>query len=330
MKQTLIVCTLLSIMLAACVPSRKFQEVKSENDQLKTANGQLRSENESLESRVSELKSENETLKEKMEALKSDTTVLGTSLRHMRNQYDKINELNEILSNKSSKLLEESAEENRQLLAELQQTQVELQKKEDALNQLEAQLNEKEENLNELSEELKAREKRVNELEDLIARKDSAVQALEQKISKALLGFKDKGLTVEQKNGKVYVSLEAKLLFPSGSTVIDQEGKQALIDLAEAIENTDDLEIIVEGHTDTDKIRSSSIPRDNWELSVLRATSVVKIMRENSDIDPKILTAAGKSEFIPVDPDDKAKNRRIEIILSPNLNELFDIINEKP
>ncbi|MFZ6050498.1 OmpA family protein [Halocola ammonii] len=330
MKRTILMCVLVAGFLSACVPSRKFQEVQTENNQLKAANDQLRSENESIESRLSELESQNETLREEIAALKNDTTVLGTSLRHMRNQYDKINDLNEILSEKSDKLLQESAAENRQLLSELQQTQVELQRKEDRLNQLESELNAKEANLNELSTELKRREQRVNELESLIARKDSAVAALEQKISKALLGFKDKGLTVEQKNGKVYVSLEAKLLFPSGSTAIDQEGKQALIDLAKAIESTEDLEIIVEGHTDTDKIRSSSIPRDNWELSVLRATSVVKIMMENSDIDPKILTAAGKSEYVPVDPSDKAKNRRIEIILSPNLNELFEIIGEKP
>ncbi len=124
-----------------------------------------------------------------------------------------------------------------------------------------------------------------------------------------------------------YVSLEAKLLFPSGSTVIDAEGKRALIDLANAIEGQSDMEIIVEGHTDTDALRSTSIPRDNWELSVLRATAVVKIMTENSKVSPLILSASGRSEYHPVDPEDKARNRRIEIIISPNLNELFEIID---
>jgi len=163
-------------------------------------------------------------------------------------------------------------------------------------------------------------------LEALIAAQEEAANALRAKVTDALLGFADKGLSIEQKNGKVYVSLEAKLLFPSGSTKIDPEGQKALIDLAKAIENQSELEIVVEGHTDTDKIRSNDIPRDNWELSVLRATAVVKIMEENSEINPKILAASGRSEFHPVDEEDKAKNRRIEIILAPNLNELFEII----
>ena len=124
------------------------------------------------------------------------------------------------------------------------------------------------------------------------------------------------------------MSLEAKLLFPSGSTSINEEGKKALIDLAKAIENEADLEVIVEGHTDTDKIRSNTIPSDNWELSVLRATAVVKIMVNNSAVEPKILSASGRSEYHPVDEEDKSKNRRIEIILSPNLNELFDLIEQ--
>ena len=260
-------------------------------------------------------------------ALQNDTTLLGNSLRHLRNQYDKINELNDILMNKNSSMMSEVTEENRKLLSDLQKAQNELQVQEDSLRRLEATLNIKEADLNQVSMELENRAKRVDELEALIAQKDAAVNDLKNRVSAALLGFKDKGLTVEQKNGKVYVSLDAKLLFPSGSTVIDKNGKQALIDLATAIEGESDLEVIVEGHTDTDAIRSNNIPRDNWELSVLRATSVVKIMMENSSIQPKILSASGRSEFHPVDPEDKAKNRRIEIILSPNLNELFDLID---
>jgi chemotaxis protein MotB len=122
--------------------------------------------------------------------------------------------------------------------------------------------------------------------------------------------------------------MESKLLFPSGSTAIDPEGKKAIVELAKAIQDQGDLEIIVEGHTDTDQIRSNAIPRDNWELSVLRATAVVKMMTENSSIDPKRLSASGKSEYLPVDTNDKARNRRTEIILSPNLDELFQVIEQ--
>jgi chemotaxis protein MotB len=189
------------------------------------------------------------------------------------------------------------------------------------------ELEKKQTDLDDISTRLEIREKRVNELEDLLAQQEAAASALRDKVTKALLGFKDKGLTIEQKNGKVYVSLEAKLLFPSGSTVINPEGKGALVELAKAIEDQGDLEIIVEGHTDTDGINSANIPRDNWELSVLRATAVVKIMTANSKLNPLILSASGRSEFHPVDPEDKVRNRRIEIILAPNLGELFDIID---
>lgn len=327
MKQLITLTLLVVVTLSSCVTGRQFQELQAEAEDCKTKNATLKSQNEQLTSANRELEGENENLKKVTGALENDTTLLGNSLRHLRNQYDKINELNDILMNKNSSMMSEVTEENRKLLSDLQKAQNELQVQEDSLRRLEATLNIKEADLNQVSMELENRAKRVDELEALIAQKDAAVNDLKNRVSAALLGFKDKGLTVEQKNGKVYVSLDAKLLFPSGSTVIDKNGKQALIDLATAIEGESDLEVIVEGHTDTDAIRSNNIPRDNWELSVLRATSVVKIMMENSSIQPKILSASGRSEFHPVDPEDKAKNRRIEIILSPNLNELFDLID---
>jgi chemotaxis protein MotB len=122
------------------------------------------------------------------------------------------------------------------------------------------------------------------------------------------------------------VSLEAKLLFPSGSTVVNPEGKKALLDLASVIAASQDLEVIVEGHTDTDALRSAAIPRNNWELSVLRATAVVEILTRDGKVAPEVLTAAGRSEYHPVDETDKARNRRIEIVLAPDLDALFEII----
>ena len=142
-------------------------------------------------------------------------------------------------------------------------------------------------------------------------------------------GFENRGLTVNEKNGKIYVSLEAKLLFASGSTKVEEEGKKALVELSKVLESEKDLEVIVEGHTDTDKLASASHPKNNWELSVLRATSVIEIMLANSKMNPKQLMAGGRSEFLPVDPNDKAKNRRIEVIISPNLNELYQILEGK-
>ena len=190
-------------------------------------------------------------------------------------------------------------------------------------------MNEKEANLEDLSSELEKREERVAQLERMIASKDSAVNALREKVRNALLSFKGKdGLTVEQKNGKIYVSLDAKLLFGTGSTKVDKEGKQALIDLAKGLEGQEDLRIMVEGHTDSQKVTPNADYKDNWDLSVLRATSVVRIMMENSSLDPQRIIASGRSKYHPVSEDEMAKNRRIEIILTPNLEELYRIIEE--
>jgi chemotaxis protein MotB len=311
----------LTMGLIACVPARQLEDANAKKDMLDAENRQLKDRVQVLESDLGETKSRNTELEQSNQKLIADTTEFGVNFRQIRAQYDKLNELNEMLSSKNVKLLNEAAEENRKLLEELEATRITLQKKEDELDK-------KETDLNALSTDLNAKGQRIQEMEELLAKQEGALNALKDKVSKALLGFEGKGLTVEQKNGKVYVSMESKLLFPSGSTAIDPEGKKALIELAKAIQDQTELEIIVEGHTDTDQLRSANIPRDNWELSVLRATAVVKIMTENSNVDPTRLSASGRSEYLPIDVADKAKNRRTEIILSPKLDELFEVIDQ--
>ncbi|MCC7233634.1 MAG: OmpA family protein, partial [Bacteroidia bacterium] len=152
-------------------------------------------------------------------------------------------------------------------------------------------------------------------------------------VSKALWGYQGNGLSVNQKNGRVYVSMEERLLFASGSTNVEKKGEEALHDLARVLEKNPDINVTVEGHTDDVPI-SGTLPsgaRDNWELSVLRATSVVKIILKDSDINPIRLTAAGKGPYQPVDPaktaEARKKNRRTEIILAPQLDELMKLIS---
>lgn len=321
-RRVLLFSGILAIGLIACVPARQLEDANAKKDMLDAENRQLKDRVQNLESELGETKTRNTELEQDNQKLIADTTEFGINFRQIRDRYDKLNELNEMLSSKNVKLLNEAAEENRKLLEELETTRLALQKKEDELDK-------KESDLNTLSTDLNAKGQRIQEMEELLARQEGALNTLREKVSKALLGFEGKGLTVEQKNGKVYVSMESKLLFPSGSTAIDPEGKKALIELAKAIQDQAELEIIVEGHTDTDQIRSANIPRDNWELSVLRATAVVKIMTENSGIDPTRLSASGRSEYLPIDPADKAKNRRTEIILSPKLDELFEVIEQK-
>lgn len=311
---------LILILVSSCVPNRKFMDVQKAKEACEAENKQMRASTEEYETKANEIQSKYDVAERRLDALKSDTAVMGSSIRILRKQYDKINSLNEQLLNKTASLNAGTEEEKRNLMTELDQVRLNLQQKEDALNQLEATLNAKQ-------EEIKDRELKLNNLRSIIQRKDSTMQALRKSVSDALLGFEGKGITVEKRNGRVYVRMEAQLLFATGSTEVDQKGKQAVIDLARAIQGRDDLTIMVEGHTDTDEFSRTTYPRNNWDLSVLRATSVIKIMLDNSDLDPRILEAAGRSQYHPVDPNDKSKNRRIEVILSPKLDELMNIIN---
>jgi len=183
-----------------------------------------------------------------------------------------------------------------------------------------------------LSSDLQKREQRLKEVEDALKKRDAASSALRDKLQKALLGFQNSGLTVDIRDGKVYVSLADKLLFPSGSIIIDQHGKDALVQLAAVLNKEPDISIAVEGHTDIKKVNNLGQIKDNWDLSVLRATSVTRFLTDAQGVDPHRLTATGKGQFQPVDPgtapDALAKNRRIEIVLTPKLDELYNLIKQ--
>jgi chemotaxis protein MotB len=186
--------------------------------------------------------------------------------------------------------------------------------------------------VSQLSTDLQKREARLKEVEDILRKRDEATNALKEKLQQALLGFQQSGLTVDIRNGKVYVSLADKLLFPSGSITIDEKGKAALKQLAVVLNKEPDINIAVEGHTDDKKIINLGQIKDNWDLSVLRATSVTRYLTEIEKIDPVRLTATGKGQYQPIDATDsndaRAKNRRIEIVLSPKLDELYNLISK--
>lgn len=187
-------------------------------------------------------------------------------------------------------------------------------------------------NLNKISEDLKKREQRLKEVEEILRKRDEATNQLKAKLQEALLGFTKNGLTVEIKNGKVYVSLTDKLLFPSGSIIIDEKGKQALTQLAAVLKQQPEINIAVEGHTDSQKINNLGQIKDNWDLSVLRSTSVVRFLTEEQKVESVRMTATGKGQFQPLGSnataDSRSKNRRIEIVLSPKLDELYDLIKQ--
>ncbi|WP_440428290.1 OmpA family protein [Pedobacter sp. SAFR-022] len=186
--------------------------------------------------------------------------------------------------------------------------------------------------INKLSADLKKREQRLKEVEEVLRKRDEATNQLKEKLQQALLGFTKSGLTVEIKNGKVYVSLTDKLLFPSGSIIIDEKGRQALTQLAAVLKEQPEINIAVEGHTDNQKVNNLGQIKDNWDLSVLRSTSVVRFLTETGKVENVRMTATGKGEFQPLESnasaEGRSKNRRIEIVLSPKLDELYDLIKQ--
>jgi chemotaxis protein MotB len=181
-----------------------------------------------------------------------------------------------------------------------------------------------------LADDLSKREARLKEVEDILRKRDEATNALKNKLQKALLGFQQSGLSVDIRNGKVYVSLTDKLLFSSGSIIIDEKGKLALQELAKVLKTQPEINISVEGHTDNQRVVNLGQIKDNWDLSVLRATSVVRFLTETEKIESNRITATGKGEYQPIEvgnaADIRSRNRRIEIVLSPKLDELYNLI----
>ena len=234
-----------------------------------------------------------------------------------------------------AKLQSDTARLHREI-AGLKTNLADLQTKYNTLNdnyaKLNTNFNSSSSKVSQLSADLQKREARLKEVEDILRKRDEASNALKNKLQQALLGFQQNGLTVDMRNGKVYVSLTDKLLFPSGSIVIDERGKAALKQLAVVLNKEADINIAVEGHTDNKKIINLGQIKDNWDLSVLRATSVSRYLTEVEKIDPHRLTATGKGEFQPIDKANTAealsKNRRIEIVLSPKLDELYNLISK--
>ena len=310
------------LLLSACVPAKKYKDLLEREKVCSEELAKFKKSSGEYESLSKDLQTKFANASRDLSKLIQDTTALGSKYRLLLRDYNIIDGEYKSLQKSFDKLKNLSARETAELQNQLEAKNNELQIKEDALLKLDQELKEKQRLLIE-------REKRVNELEEAIRKKEAAVQLLKAKVANALRGFENQGLSVVQKNGKIYVSLEAKLLFKSGSTFVEEEGVRALVELGKALESEKDLEIIVEGHTDTDKLNSSSSPKNNWELSVLRATSVVQILLNNSSMTPSQIMAGGRGEFLPIDVSDKAKNRRIEVIISPNLNELFEIISNE-
>jgi chemotaxis protein MotB len=319
--------------VVSCVPGKKFKSLEdtskqylNERDALKTENIDLSMTNKELEAKIASLEKESSSVKEDYK---------NTSLERdkLKDDYNKLLAKVNDMQNAQEDLIKGNVNETKKLLGELQTAQENLQKKEDLLRQLEQNLDSKKASLDELSFELEKRNQRMAEMEKILDAQKKIVSDLKNKVSEALLGFENKGLTISMKNGKVYVSLDEKLLFKSASWDIDANGRSALKNLASVLEKNPDIQITIEGHTDNVPYNpSGSQLKDNWDLSVKRSTTVVRVLLEGSKIDPKRLTAAGRSQYIPVDDrntaDARQKNRRTDIVLTPDLTELYRLIDK--
>lgn len=323
------ICTLL-FFISSCVPQRVMEETKNKLTSCESELAALKKSCQDTEAKNAEMKETLAKNEKELSGLKRDSAIIGSNLRLLQNKYDKLNLVNDQLLDKYNKMLLGSERDNAKLSGQLQLTQEQLLKKEDELKALEAKLNKQQQDLDALALELKKREARVNELEDVLKKKDQATADLKKKLQDALFNFENKGLTITQKNGKVYVSMDESLLFESGKTNVQPKGMEALKNVAKVLEQNADINVLVEGHTDDVPMKGAGEIKDNWDLSVMRATSVTKILLNNSSIDAERITSAGRGEFFPIDPaktpEARKKNRRTEIILTPKLDELFKVL----
>jgi chemotaxis protein MotB len=291
----------------------KFADLKKENRKIADDNEELTKVKNQLELDGSKLKADYDKLKADNDKLQANYAATDKSLKTLQASYN-------ALEKDSNEALTANINKNRELLAQLEAKEKSLAAEQARLNKLKADLD--------------ASSKRLSELESYIAAKDASMKKLKETLMKSLKAFDGKGLTVHEKDGKVYVSMENKLLFQTGSWAVNAEGKTAVVEVGKVLAQNPDLSILIEGHTDDDKITGNlgGGIENNWDLSTKRATAIVNILSENKGVNKQNLTAAGRGEFAPLmsndSPEGKSKNRRIEIILTPKLDEISKMLND--
>lgn len=315
MKKIVILFSL-AALIAGCVSKKKFNDMAMKKSRLEAEKSNCEDTLKLAEAERNRLREQVAQLLADNSKMQTDTIQKGNDLRRLNRDYEDLSNSFEKLLKKHDKLQNYSAAEADRLTKDLMKQEKELL---DATRKAEA-----------LQASLEQRESRVKELEKILADKDKAVNDLKASVSKALLSFKDKDLTVNIKNGKVYVSLAEQLLFKSGSTEVDPAGAEALKKLASVLKEQKDVSVMVEGHTDDVPVaKGTTGMKDNWDLSVLRATSITRILTSNG-ADPKNIVPAGRGENSPVaegkTTEARKKNRRTEIILTPKLDELFKVL----
>ena len=292
----IITFALFILTMNSCVSTRIFNDLESRYALLKNNYAQQTKT-------IEKIKNDLDEMNKKYKAQEKSLSLTYDSLRAKKQSLEKLKTSLELLKENSESALRVRISENEKLMERISERE------------------------NELADKIT----RVNDLERLISRQKELMQGLKEKLSNALLNYEGKGLSVEAREGKVYVSMENKLLFQSGSWDIETEGKSALASLGEVLSDNPDISILIEGHTDNVPFTGRGSIKGNWDLSTKRATSIVNILLENPEILPQNLTAAGRGEYLPIAPNStregRSANRRIEVILSPQLDKITQIIN---
>lgn len=316
MKKIFLSILILTISFTSCVSKKVYEDLERKYNRLANSNSELIDQNEKLVAERNQLQNDLKNIKNDIKNLNDRKATLENEYNAEREKLNKLIDSYNALESQSASEIGTQANKIKELLKDLEQKENQLALENERLIKLQTELN--------------ARSKTIQELEELIAAKEAKMNALKNAVSNALKGFEGKGLTVTTKNGKVYVSMENKLLFDSGSWAVGVQGVDAVEKLANVLVQNPDIEVLIEGHTDNVPYSGTTI-LDNWDLSVKRATAIVRIL-QNKGVNPKQVTAAGRSEYLPIQSnttnDGKAKNRRIEIILAPNLDKINQLLGE--
>ena len=318
MKYTFALLLSMLVLTSSCVTKKVYQDLENKYADLKKENRRIQDETDDcikskadLDMAYNAIKDELNTTRLERDKNMADYTATANNLKALQASYA-------ALEKNSNDALEANMNKNRELLKQLSN-------KEKALIAEQTRLDK-------VKNDLQASSARLAELESLMAAKDANMRKLKETLSNALNSFEGKGLTVQQKNGKVYVSMENKLLFSSGSWAVGSEGRRAVVEVGKVLAANPDISVLIEGHTDDDAYGGSGPIADNWDLSTKRATAIVSILGENKSINRQNLTAAGRSEYAPLasntTPEGKAKHRRIDIILTPKLDEISKMLNQ--
>ncbi len=334
--QKSIMAILATILVASCVPTKKYSELERKSIENRRERDSLRNvvdQNRFLKYDVQRLEDELDKNKNAAQDLENRFGALAQNNQDLLFRYDQLlaqnKELLSISSDEKLTLTDKLAAKTNQLdqkERELARLADDLKAQEANIQRIRDELRAKEDQLNNVDNKFSDYEQQLQELQNILRQKDESLLALKRSVNQALLGFTDSDLTISEKNGKIYVSLSQDLLFASGSDKIDWKGKTAIKKVAQVLNANPDILVNVEGHTDAD-----GSPASNWDLSVRRATAVVKILSDNG-VNSKRMTASGRAFYDPIAPNNsstnKARNRRTEIILTPNLDQLYEIINQ--